>query len=86
MGISKKFWAEGLAYCKIAGWKTYLARATNRITTKLLCGFGAKVLKVVHVDEPGMEGEFMELIRMDMDEISYETLSIYLNEKDPNVD
>lgn len=85
-GISTKFWSQGLIYLKTGGWKTYLCRATNRITTKLLGMFGAKVLKVINLTEPGMEGEFMELLRLDLDTLTYDTLSKYLDEKDPNID
>jgi hypothetical protein len=48
-GISRKFWAQGLAFLKMGGWKTYLTRVTNRITTKLLTSFGGKVLKTLHM-------------------------------------
>jgi hypothetical protein len=48
-GISKKFWAQGLTVLKMGGFKTYLTRVTNRITTKLLSGFGGKVVKTLHM-------------------------------------
>jgi hypothetical protein len=38
-----------MAYLKLAGWKTYLTRVTNRITTKLLSGFGGKVIKTLYM-------------------------------------
>lgn len=55
-GISKKFWSIGLVYVKTAGYKVYYGRATNRITTKLLTGFGGKVIKTVNITEPGVKG------------------------------
>lgn len=77
-GISRKFWAQGLIYLKYAGWKTYFGRATNRISTKLLCGFGAKIVKTTYMKEPGMEGEFMELLRLDLKDLNFDTLNKYL--------
>jgi hypothetical protein len=71
---------------KTGGWKTCLFRSTNRITTKLLSIFGAKVIKVINLTEPGMEGEFMELLRLDLDTLTYDTLTKFLDEKDPNID
>lgn len=71
---------------KVAGWKTYFGRATNRISTKLLCGFGGKVVKTTYMNEPEAEGEFMELIRLDFNELNFDTLTKYMEEKDPNLD
>lgn len=48
-GISTKLWATGLIYAKYAGFKLYYGRATNRITTKLLTGFGGIILKTVKI-------------------------------------
>lgn len=54
--ISTKFWSIGLIYAKTAGFKLYYGRATNRITTKLLTGFGGKIIKTVKITEPGVVG------------------------------
>ena len=58
-GVSKKLWALGFVSAKLAGWKTYYTRASNRITTKVLKLFGAKVIKVVPITEEGVQGEFL---------------------------
>jgi hypothetical protein len=50
-GVSRRIWAFGLVKMKLAGWKTYYCRSSNRITTKLLTSFGARVVKVVHIAE-----------------------------------
>lgn len=54
VGLSKKFWAQGFTYLKMAGWKGYYCRATNRITTHVLTSFGGKVLKKVEIKEEGI--------------------------------
>lgn len=53
-GVTKKFWSIGLVYVKYAGFKTLYGRVTNRITTKILTSFGAKVIKTVNITEPGV--------------------------------
>lgn len=35
-GVTKKLWALGCVYAKVAGWKTVYSRASNRITSKIL--------------------------------------------------
>ena len=55
-GVSKKFWSIGLAYVKYAGYKVVYFRTTNRASTHLLVSFGSKVVNVVHITEPGVEG------------------------------
>ena len=55
-GLTKKLWALGIAYTRTAGYKTLYSRSTNRITTQLLLEFGGKVLKTVHITEPGVKG------------------------------
>ncbi len=39
---------------KVAGFKVCYSRATNRISTKILTSFGAKVIKIVDIKEPGL--------------------------------
>ena len=65
-GIAKKFWSVGITKVKYAGFKVMYLRATNRISSHLLKGFGAKVINTVEITEPGVKGEFMELLRLDM--------------------
>lgn len=77
-GISKKFWSQGLVYLKTAGWKVYFGRATNRITTHLLTSFGGKVVKTLNITEKDVKGEFLELVRIDFNQLSYDTLTKYL--------
>lgn len=71
---------------KTAGYKVYYGRATNRITTKLLTGFGGKVVKTVNISEPGVKGEYMELIRIDLYKLTYETLSAFYEDKQDDDD
>lgn len=85
-GVSKKLWALGFVSVKVAGWKTYYTRASNRITTKVLKLFGAKVIKVVPINEEGVQGEFLELIKFDLADLSYSTLSLFYGEKPEGVD
>lgn len=48
-GISKKFWAEELAYMKMTGYKYMYARATSRASTKMLVSFGGKIINTVNI-------------------------------------
>lgn len=56
----------------------YYGRATNRITTHLLTSFGGKIVKTVNISESGVKGEYMELIRIDLEKLTYDTLTKYL--------
>lgn len=76
-GISKKFWATGLLYAKYSGYKFVFFRATNRISSRLLVSLGGKVINTVHITEPGVDGEYMELIKTDLELLGFETLSSF---------
>ena len=80
-GISKKFWSIGLIYLKTSGYKVYYGRATNRITTHLLTSFGGKIVKTVTINETGVKGQYMELVRLDLKELTYDTLSKFFEDK-----
>lgn len=54
-GVSTKFWSQGLLYVKSGGYKILYIRATSRITTKMIVGFGGKIVKVVTINEPGVK-------------------------------
>lgn len=54
--VSKQFWAMGLSYLKCAGYKVCYMRATNRVSTKVLIQFGAKVIKKLDITQEGLEG------------------------------
>lgn len=71
---------------KTAGYKQFYVRATNRITTKLIAMFGGKVVKTVNIDEPGVEGEFIELMLLDLSKLSYTTLSKYFEDLNPSLE
>ena len=54
MGLTKIFWPTAFTYAKCAGYKKVFFRATNRVAGNIAIGMGAKVIKIIYVNEPGV--------------------------------
>lgn len=48
-GVSTKLWAQGAIHMKYAGYKKVFIRASSRVTTKMIVGFGGYVVKTIHL-------------------------------------
>lgn len=65
-GLSTKFWVQGLLNFKMGGYKTLYVRASSPITTKMITGFGGKVIRTKYFNEPGLESSKLELLETNL--------------------
>lgn len=42
---------------------------------------GGKIVRTLIVKEPGLEGEVLEIIRIDLRDVTFDTLKPYIKEK-----
>ena len=49
----------------------------------MLTSYGGKIIKTVPITEPGVKGEYMEMIAIDLYKFTFDTLSRFYEDRTP---